>query len=272
MLTTEYGVDTVTKSKLFDKYLPYIRRLSKQHHLTKSDLLTDELLLEREGDLTMYYAPHNEYINKHAQVVIVGITPGWQQMRTAYEEIIQHLNHGDSSEHMLKKAKIAASFSGHMRTNLINMLDQCKLSEALNIRSTAHLFTTHRSYLHTTSVIKYPVFYKGKNYTGHTPTIERSLLLKHYAYYVFQAELAQINSSALIIPLGKVTEQVIRNIQSEQKEVQHTYLFGFPHPSGANGHRNKQFEQNHQQIESTIKRWANIKKRQIQVRFDDQSY
>ncbi|EWG11297.1 hypothetical protein [Cytobacillus firmus] len=35
----------------------------------------------------------------------------------------------------------------------------------------------------------------------------------------------------------------------------HTILFGFPHPSSANGQRAKQFEQNKHAMTETIKRW-----------------
>ena len=34
-------------------------------------------------------------------------------------------------------------------------------------------------------------------------------------------------------------------------------LNGFPHPSGANGHRAKQFENNKKEMQSIIKKWKN---------------
>jgi len=241
----------------FTYFLPKIKQLIHQETFEKNDFLTNQFLLEQENNLTMYYAPHNEYVNTQATIIIVGITPGWQQMKTAYREIIQSLRQQEQTDIMLKKAKIAASFSGQMRNNLTKMLDDCGLAKALVIDSTATLFTTHRSLLHTTSVIKYPVFYKGKNYTGHTPSIERSPLLKKYAYSVFPTELMQIERASLIIPLGKATEQVLHHVQKQTPLHKHTYLFGFPHPSGANGHRLQQFRQQQQQLEKNINFWQN---------------
>jgi len=62
-----------------------------------------------------------------------------------------------------------------------------------------------------------------------------------------------MKESTLIIPLGIVAEQVIREVENMYS---FTYLSGFPHPSGANGHRIKQFKRNYEQLKSTIKNWS----------------
>ena len=41
-------------------------------------LLPDSFLLEKEGKISIYYAPF-EYVNENAKIVLVGITPGLQQ-------------------------------------------------------------------------------------------------------------------------------------------------------------------------------------------------
>jgi hypothetical protein len=241
-----------TKLQLF---LPAIKTLSPQKPLTKQNLLTDRFLIEKAKDLSMYYAPHNEYINNKATIVMVGITPGWNQMKTAFEQLLKSLDSHDNTEQILKEVKIAASFSGTIRSNLIHMLDECGIPEAIHASSSASLFNENRQLLHTTSIIKYPVFYQGKNYTGHQPGIHQSPLLTSYAYEVFPEELGQIQQSALIIPLGKTVESVFHKLLKEGKLSQHSYLFGFPHPSGANGHRKKQLQQQKESLISTVKAW-----------------
>jgi len=237
---------------IYDTKLPqFFPEIKKLNTISKQNLLNDSLLLEREGDLAMYYAPHNEWINKEAKIFIVGITPGWSQMEAAYKQLRQSMERDEPMEKMLEQAKMAASFSGTMRKNLTAMLDEIGLADALHIDTAATLFTTHRSYLHTTSVIKYPVFLKGKNYTGHTPSIDKSAMLKRYAHHFFPKELGMITRPTLVIPLGKATENVIRKVQIDT----HTYLFGFPHPSGANGHREKQFQQNRRELHKAIQKW-----------------
>ncbi|HLS09357.1 hypothetical protein [Lentibacillus sp.] len=135
------------------------------------------------------------------------------------------------------------------------MLDQCGIPEKLDIQHSADLFGKERRLLHTTSVIKYPVFINGKNYTGHQPPVDRSPLLQHYAYKEFPAEIAAITSPALIIPLGKTADHVIAELATNNMLPDHTYLTGFPHPSGANGHRVKQFRQQKKQLQANVKRW-----------------
>lgn len=237
------------------QFLPALQPLTKLDSLDKKMLLTNSFLIEKEKELTMYYAPHNEYINTDARVVIIGITPGWSQMKAAFNQVLGFLDKSNNEEEILKQAKIAASFSGQMRSNLITMLDQCGLAEELGLKTTEQLFTTSRSLLHTTSVIRYPVFYHGKNYTGHTPTVNKSAMLKHYAYEIFPEELKTLKEAALIIPLGKVAEHIIHSVWDDFGE-NHTYLDGFPHPSGANGHRWKQFKQNYSSLCSVVKKWG----------------
>ena len=146
------------------KFLPAMKLLQPSKYLVKEDLLTKTFLLEKEGEIKMYYAPHNEYVNKKAKIVIVGITPGWQQMKTAFTEFVNRQAVNESLENSLYHAKIAARFSGTMRRNLIEMLDQCHLPKILNIPISSCLFEENNELLHTTSMIKYPVFENGKNY------------------------------------------------------------------------------------------------------------
>lgn len=235
---------------MFLRFLPEIKKVTE---VTKEQLVTDNFLIEKENELAMFYAPHNEYINTEAKVIIVGITPGWNQMKVAYEQLIQSLEYGLPTHTALKNAKIAASFSGIMRNNLTKMLDEIGLAGALKIRTTNSLFTSYRDNLHTTSVIKYPVFLKEKNYTGHIPAIDQSTLLKRYAYEEFPKEIAEMNHPTLIIPLGKATEHIVRGTLGKYTE--HTYLFGFPHPSGANGHRKRQLLENKDQLKQKVKQW-----------------
>jgi len=207
--------------------------------------------------LAIYYSPHNEYINDRAKLIIIGITPGWSQMKVAFEEIRYCLDFRQrfTMEQMLEKAKKAASFSGTMRKNLIDMLDQCGIPQILHAESSASLFEEHRHVIHTTSVIKYPVFFKNKNYTGHQPKVKHSQLLTTYAYKIFVEELNQMKNPALIIPLGKIVEETLKSILASGRLTEHFYLFGFPHPSGGNGHRIKQFELNKAFFASIIHKW-----------------
>lgn len=135
------------------------------------------------------------------------------------------------------------------------MLDECGIADALELDASSSLFHEKRSLLHTTSVIKHPAFHRNKNYTGHIPKIHRSPVLSAYAFTCFPNELEKLKHQLLVIPLGKAAEDVIAALENKKKLPNHFYLYGFPHPSGANGHRLGQFNQNMGQLKEIIGNW-----------------
>ena len=100
--------------------------------------------------------------------------------------------------------------------NIIEMLNECSLPAALHVEDSSRLFDSKRELLHTTSVIKHPVFYKQKNYTGHRPAISRSALLSRYALRCFPDEIEMIEKDILLIPLGKAAESACRMFQNDR--------------------------------------------------------
>ena len=67
---------------MFKEYLDKIAQLT---NFEKEDILNRKFLLEDDTNIKIYYAPHNEFINKQAKILIVGITPGWTQTQIAYK-------------------------------------------------------------------------------------------------------------------------------------------------------------------------------------------
>ncbi|WLV24938.1 hypothetical protein QR721_01485 [Aciduricibacillus chroicocephali] len=240
-----------------DSYLQAISGMPANFPLKKADLLSisSRFLMQEEGPLTMYYAPHNEVINTAARVVIVGITPGWSQMKTALEAAKRAEIEGASTEVMLKRAKQSAGFAGSMRTHLIQMLDGIGISSLFNLSSSAELFEERTDLLHTTSIIKYPIFKNGKNYTGHAPKMDRVEMLKPYIEKVFPEELSLIEGEYLLIPLGKAVGEILGQLAEVKKIRAERCLFGFPHPSGANGHRVSQFASEQERLRSIVQAW-----------------
>ncbi len=232
------------------RYIDKINNLSDKFN--KDDILNDDFFLEYENKLKVYYAPHNEYINKKAKIVIVGICPGWTQTEIAFKSVNFDLKNNLDLENILKNCKVAARFAGSMRNNLINMLDELSVPEYLKIELASDLFNNDCELLHTTSLIPYPVFINGKNYTGHTPEIVDSPLLMKYVREHFYQELEQLENKPLIIPLGKAVEDVLEVMIKENIICEEQCLFGFPHPSGANGHRKEQFINNKSRLKEII--------------------
>ncbi|MEC0125013.1 hypothetical protein [Paenibacillus pabuli] len=215
--------------------------IPEKQKYSKAELLIHELKLSSSGKVEMFYSPHNEYINPSAKVMLVGITPGWQQMEIAFRTAIKALKDQQSYEHACKEAKFAARMAGTMRANLVHMLQEIGLHHYLSVPHVQRLFEPECPILHTTSLIRYPIFVDQQNYNGHLPSIRENTFLYHAVLESFLPEVNQLNHP-LIIPLGKSVEAVLRQLLDEDRIQEERILWGFPHPSGANGHRVKQFE------------------------------
>ena len=233
---------------MFDNYSNKIKRLND---FEKCSILKDEFLLFSKNKMKIFYAPHNEIINSNARVFIVGITPGWTQTRIAYKTAHDGLINNLNYEEIKKECKRNSRFAGSMRKNLIEMLDELKLNEKLNINSCLELFEDKDELLHTTSIIPYPVFINNKNYTGASPKILDDEVLHSYMKKYFYKEVGKMKN-ALIVPLGKTVEEVLYFMIDEGVVKKEQCLFGFPHPSGANGHRKKQFEENKENLRNKV--------------------
>ena len=55
------------KKTLYD-YKEVIKELPLKNKYTRDELLIDKFLLDKENNIEIYYAPHNEYLNPKAKV------------------------------------------------------------------------------------------------------------------------------------------------------------------------------------------------------------
>ncbi len=211
------------------KFLNQIRSLKK---INKSTITNKNFLIKREDNIEIYYAPF-DYINLKAKIMIVGITPGLQQMLQSFEAV----NEGRS----LKEVKDLSSFKGSMRTTLIKYLDALNINKKLKIKSCESLFNTNSKYLHSTSLIKYPVFDKGRNYSG-SGLLKKKILLDFLEAH-FVKELKKLDKT-IIVPLGNTVSSTIDYLNNEFKLNLKCFLKGFPHPSGLNVRKDIQFKEN----------------------------
>ncbi len=224
----------------FERHRAFLTALPGRAQYDRSDLLVPDLLIAEEGSLRMFYSPFG-WINRSARLVILGITPGWTQMELACRTVREVLAEGRSTEDAFRVAKQRASFAGPMRRNLVRMLDMLGLPGLLGIESSLDLFGTASNLLHTSSAIRYPVFVGVKNYTGSNPPVARSQFLLRVAREILVPELESLPGAA-IVPLGRSVEDVLEVLAAEGAFTRKRWLTGFPHPSGANGHRARLFD------------------------------
>lgn len=193
------------------------------------------LEMRASNNYSMAYAPM-DYIEENAKFCVVGITPGDQQARNAIVEYVRCRKDGLGLDDSLKCAKKVASFSGPMRKNLIAMLDEIGLNSRLQLSSCDELFSDDAELSHFTSVIRYPLFKNGENYTGSPSPNSVPFLTDIYNEYLID-EIQRVNDSSVWLPLGAAVVKVFQSLVESKVLNADRVLFGLPHPSGANAER-----------------------------------
>lgn len=234
-----------------EKYYKKIANLPLKESYSRSEILTSDFMMAKENNIEIYYCTHTEYINKKARVFIIGITPGFQQMSKSIAVARKCLEENLSIDEVSYICKSEARFFGILRSNIIQMLNDLDLNNVLDLECCEELFNDKDYLLHTTSLIPYAVFINGKNYTGHSPKIMKNKLLTSFLVEYFIPQAAVLRN-ALIVPLGKGVEEIISEYTRAGIINENNVLFGFPHPSGANGHRLHQFNSNKEKMKRKI--------------------
>ena len=220
--------------------------------LPTNDIRVPELLLWKERDLAVYYAPW-DWVNTEAKVMLVGITAGLHQAMEATRETKRCLEMGMPNEEALRHADAVGAFSGPMRSNLISMLDGIGLQRALGIQSGAQLFTTHHHLAAHVSAIDYPLFVGGRNYGGGSPRLGNHPTLTALVVASLGSRVAMAKD-AIIIPLGRAAQEGVQILVDRGLLEPGRCLFGFPHPSGANGWRLRQYQERRAELSERVRR------------------
>lgn len=215
--------------RLFRKFAPVLTDPMPPKHRDP------RLLLEKAGNLKIYYAPF-EYVNPDARIVLVGITPGPTQMVNANREARSALQRGIVAEEAMQRAKLTASFSGEpMRGNLIRQLDHWGVPQWLGINSAAGLFGEHAGLVQSTSLLRFPTFVSDKDYAG-SPDMARDPFLKKFLYEHFIEEVRQL-PNAIFFGLGPKVHLVLARLVREGVIGADQVASGMLHPSGNNTYR-----------------------------------
>ena len=229
------------------QYLPIVKRLGSR---CASDLGVHESLLIHESNVRAYFAPFNTTDHciaalEKARILFIGLTPGLSQTKKAFDDFFAPTAHN------------SVSFAGSMRAILCDYFDQLGLAKRLpGIDRSVDLFTEEAGYLAaSTSLLRYPVFkLDGSNYSG-SPKMAGQPFLLEMAHDLVVPVLLAAPERVLVVPLGKAVESGLMAVLGDTKP-KAAILSGFPHPSGGNGHRTKQFAENKADMAMHIERFA----------------
>lgn len=224
-------------TNLYLQYTAKIQAMTESqldHEIASPEALRIAAARHGTHGVEVAYAPF-DFVNVKARIVIVGITPGRQQMGNALREYHRVAVKTGNSIGALEAAKVFASFSGPMRSNLVAMLDAIGVSELLGLASTGTLWESNAHLVHFTSALRYPVFVGGKNYSG-SPSMLSVPLLRQQVETTLAEEMREL-PNAIYVPLGPKVAEALKHVASLTGVSEGQILTGLPHPSGANAER-----------------------------------
>jgi len=230
-------------------------QLSREPIPDDDGIVRDDRVIGRAGDYVVVYAPFGTRPRPSAKIIFVGLTPGYQQLAAAMK-IAREMQSLDPAV-ISRELRRNVAFKGPMRKNLVLMLDDLGLPKHLGLRSTSDLFESAEDILFATSALLYPVFRRGRNYSG-DPAILREPLFIDMLESLLGPTL-QGMPDALIIPFGRWATAAVLYLAGRGFINAARVLGGFPHPSGANGHRHVIFAQNARSMRKQLNHWFSRK-------------
>jgi len=218
----------VTASR-FDDFEPILRKSGS------SAVRHPDTLLAKEPPYDVFYIPF-EHVNRRARLVIVGITPGMNQLEMAYAETQRLLNLGMSTADVLEAVKALAAFGGEaMRPNLLRMLRHFNFAKMLGISDEADLWDGASALLHSTSVVPHASFKNGKMFSGSFDEVLKVGALRRRFEIDFVATLSEMTDEALYIALGKTPYDALTHCVGLGVIKEDQLLGALAHPSRSGG-------------------------------------
>lgn len=216
------------------------------------ELLAEHRVIARTKRFTIVYGPFTTTANCGANIVFVGLTPGYQQLQLATRIVREHP--AMTAEERALELRRHVAFAGSMRRNLISMCDELGLPDYLHIPSTGHLFTTQPERMFATSALLYRVFTSGwKNYGGGPEITQEPVFIEMLERLL--GPLLASTPKALIVPFGATACMGVMTLVKCRIITEERVLRGFPHPSGANGHRKRIFAGNKHELVRQLSSW-----------------
>lgn len=211
----------------FDHYRPIIESLPT------GTRTSDKLILGETAKHRLYYVPF-AHENLGAKLVVVGITPGPNQLELAIQAV--HAWRGHPAAKVQLEAKKLASFgSPNMRPNLIRMLAHFEVARRLGIASEGDLWGRDFEMFQATSVVSHAAFWlkkggKEEMFNGDFSEVMRSPLLYESFEKRFLPLVSRMNPSAVWIALGR-TPRAALEWCADKGMLRSDQIAAFAHPS-----------------------------------------
>jgi len=181
--------------------------------------------------IAILWAPF-DYLNRAAQLAIVGVTPGPTQAMLSYKAVMTANAKKEDPQTGLAKVKAASSFRGPvMEPNLKSLLEHSGIAEQVGIDDIDNLWTKEAHKVHFTSTIKYPTFFNNKMYNNQIDSLSHPELRRYVEKHLAE-ELLALPTSAMIVALGSKGPRIVRHA-ANVAGINQKRIIALPHPSGS---------------------------------------
>ena len=198
-------------------------------------------VLERDEKYTLYYTPF-EKVNDQAQLVLVGITPGRNQLSYAYTMAGRLIREGCPDDEVLQRVKEATTFSGStLKYNLYHVIKTYRINQLIGVPDPAYLWREAAHLLHATSVVPHAAFSGEKNFAGGFTLVRKSPVLWRSFMRDFVSSLSSLPSNARFLALGPNPQEALEWCVENEHLAPEQILGSVPHPSPAGGSRTRVF-------------------------------
>ena len=193
-----------------------------------------------------FYAPF-DWVNEEADIILIGVTPGKRQAKTALKTLRRALASGRTAVQAAELAKQAASFEGEMREIATQLMDRFELHRVFQLNSCGELFEAAKHRAHYTSVLRYPTLHwqtKMKNgakisgwfdYSGGDGVFREESLVES-RQRDFERKIVQFRE-AWLVPFGPTPAKALEQLAAQGLLDPHRILSGMNHPSGTQWNR-----------------------------------
>lgn len=182
---------------LLDRYRDVINRRGE------AAVKSRETLLASDGRDEIYYIPF-EWTNPKAKLVVVGITPGPNQMELAYRTASSKIKVGLDDEGILRAAKTHGAFgAATMRPNLVKMMNHFGFADLFGVNDVTDFWGASSDIFLGTSVIPHAAFRNGKPFAGSFDDVMKSKIFSECFHVDFVSSLKDIPDDARFVALGE---------------------------------------------------------------------
>lgn len=214
---------------MFTQYANDLKRLGM------AGVGVEDFSLGHVGKYKLQYVPF-EHVNREARLVIVGITPGNNQLDLAYGKAQELLWAGWPDGEILAEIKKAGAFGGSaMKPNLLKMLRHFHFEKILGIDDVGSLWDGNAGLLHSTSTVPHAAFKAGKMFAGSFNEVMASPLLRECFIDCFISSAEEMNKDAFFIGLGPCPQAALEWCVQEGVLSRKQVLGALCHPAATGG-------------------------------------